>query len=105
MPYEIDSEKLNSPDLKILDINHPPTRMMPHREYPRMVYLHPRDKTKEHRTKTVADSPELEAALAQGYKKEPHIPVAAVEDLSKDFEAEAPEHVRRGPGRPKAEAA
>lgn len=102
MPFQIDQEALDSPSLKILDINKPPTKNMAHQEYPKMVYLHPKDKTKEHRLKTVSNPEELEAAAQQGWKTSQHIPEAVVEDLSVDFEAEAPE--KRGPGRPKAAA-
>ena len=102
MPYELDQEALDSPNLKILDINKPPVKAMPHQAFPAMVYLHPKDKTKEHRTKIVNTPEEKEAAIEQGWRVQPHIPVAAVEDLSKDFQAEP---VRRGPGRPKSEAA
>jgi hypothetical protein len=104
MPYEIDQEALDSPNLKILDINKPPVKSVAYQPFPKMVYLHPKDKSKEHRGKVVQDADELEAALAQGYKLKPHIPVAPVEDLSENFEAETPE-LRRGPGRPKASEA
>jgi hypothetical protein len=99
MPYEIDQEALDSPNLKILDINKPPVKSVAYQSFPKMVYLHPKDKSKEHRGKVVQDADELEAALAQGYKLKPHVPVAPVEDLSENFEAEIPE-LRRGPGRP-----
>lgn len=102
MPFAIDQEALDSPSLKILDINKPPTRNVPHQEYPKMVYLHPKEKTKEHRTKIVKDAEELEDAEAKGWKAKPHIPVAVVEDLSVEFEAETPEEFKRGPGRPKS---
>jgi hypothetical protein len=104
MPYEIDQEALDSPNLKILDINKPPVKSVAYQSFPKMVYLHPKDKSKEHRGKVVQDADELEAALAQGYKLKPHVPVAPVEDLSENFEAETPE-LRRGPGRPKASEA
>jgi hypothetical protein len=104
MPYEIDQEALDSPNLKILDINKPPVKSVTYQPFPKMVYLHPKDKSKEHRGKVVQDADELEAALAQGYKLKPHVPVAPVEDLSENFEAETPE-LRRGPGRPKASEA
>jgi len=53
MPQAIDQEALDSPNLKILDINKPPSKSIPYEEFPRMVFLHPKDKTKEHRTLTV----------------------------------------------------
>jgi hypothetical protein len=100
MPYEIDQEALESPNIKILDLGKPPLKTIPFQAYPKMVYLHPKDKTKEHRAKIVNSPEELEAAERQGYKVKPHIPVDALEDLSEEFEAE-PLEARRGPGRPK----
>lgn len=76
MPFEIDSEALDSPNLKVLDIQHPPTKSIPHMEFPRMIYLHPVDKTKEHRTKIVHSKTELEAATKQGWKLAAHVPEA-----------------------------
>jgi len=96
MPFEIDQEALDSPNMKILDINNPPVKSVSHQAFPKMVYLHPKDKTKEHRYKAVNTPEEFEAAEKQGWKTKPHIPEAAPEDLS-DFESEAP---KRGPGRP-----
>lgn len=98
MPFEIDQEALESPNMKILDINHPPTKAIAHQSFPKMVYLHPKDKSKAHRHKIVNTAEEFEAAEKQGWKTKPHIPEATPEDLS-DFEAEAEE--KRGPGRPK----
>ena len=97
MPYALDQEALDSPSLKILDMNKPPVKAIPHESFPKMLYLHPKDKTKAHRTNIVKDEDEMNAAMDQGWKKEQHIPKSAPEDLSKDFEAP-----KRGPGRPKA---
>jgi len=97
MPYAIDQEALESPSMKVLDINKPPVKSIAHQSFPKMVYLHPKDKTKEHLTKIIHNSDELETAEKQGYKLKPHVPVEAAEDLSEHFEAEAP---KRGPGRP-----
>lgn len=88
MPFEIDSERLNDPSLQILDIGKPPVRQMAHQSYPKMVYLHPRDKTKQHRHQIVHNELELAAAEKQGWRTKPHVPVEAVEDLSEHFEAE-----------------
>jgi hypothetical protein len=104
MPFAIDTEKLESPNMKILDMGNPPLKSIAHQEYPKMVYLHPKDKAKEHRTKIVANAEELEEAESKGWRMQPHIPSRPAEDLSVDFEAEAPEEVRRGPGRPRAAA-
>lgn len=98
MPRAIDQEALESPNMKILDINNPPTKTIPYEAFPRMVYLHPKDKTKEHRYQVVNNAAELEAAQQKGFKIQPHVPEAATEDLSIHFEAEP---LQRGPGRPK----
>lgn len=97
MPFAIDQEALESPNMKVLDINKPPTKNIAHQAYPTMVYLHPKDKTKEHRVSIVGDQNGLDAAQKQGWKTTPHIPEEVIEDLSKDFEAEP---LTRGPGRP-----
>lgn len=99
MPYAIDQEALDSPNMKVLDINKPPVKPIPHQLYPKMVYLHPKDKTKEHRTRIVADQEELEAAQKQGWRETPHIPEAEPDAELANFESEFAE-VRRGPGRP-----
>lgn len=100
MPFQIDQEALDSPSLKILDINKPPTKNMAHQEFPKMVYLHPKDKTKEHRIKIVDGTHDLDHAQKQGYKTTPHVPEAPPEDLSGfdlgGYEVEE----KRGPGRP-----
>lgn len=105
MPFALDQEALDSPNMKVLDINKPPVKSIPHQSYPKMVYLHPKDKTKEHRAKVVDTVDEKDAALKQGWKLEQHIPEAVVEDLSDEFEAAAPPESegaepKRGPGRP-----
>ena len=94
MPYQIDQEAIDSPSLTMLDIGKPPTKSIAYQAYPKMIYLHPKDKTNEHRIKIVENVEELEAAEAQGWKTQPHIPEAKPEDLS------AFETPRRGPGRP-----
>jgi hypothetical protein len=99
MPYQLDQEALDSPNLKILDINKPPTKMVPFEKFPQMVYLHPKDKSKEHLTKTVHTSDEFDDAMEAGWQTTPHIPVEKPVDYSDHFE------VKRGPGRPKANAA
>lgn len=88
MPFEVDTDILESPNTKVLDINKPPMRAIPHQEFPRMVYLHPKDKQKEHHAVLVQDKKELEAAMKKGYKLQPHIPVVPPDDIadSGDFE-------------------
>lgn len=90
MAYEIDTDKLNDPSLQILDIGKPPVRQMAHQSYPKMLYLHPKDKSKTHRTTIVHTPDEQDAHESKGWKTKPHIPVEPVEDLSEHFEAEAP---------------
>lgn len=78
MPRAIDQEALDSPNLRVLDINNPPTKQIQFAEFPKMVYLHPKDKTKEHKWLIVHGKDEQAAALARGYRLNPHIPVADV---------------------------
>jgi len=101
MPYALDEDALNSADMKVLDISRPPTKQIPTYEFPRMVYLHPKDKTREHRTKIVHDKDEQESAAKQGWRPEPHIPQAAPDAELEEFEYESSEEVKRGPGRPR----
>lgn len=49
-------------------------------EYPKMLYLHPVDKTKEHKFITVNSCDDENDALKAGYKLEPHVPVPAPKD-------------------------
>lgn len=104
MPYAIDEERLNDPGLKVLDIQAPPMKAIPHQEYPKMVYLHPKDKSKEHLAKVVGSPEELELATAKGYRLQPHIPVVSDEPEleSGEFETTPMADVaKRGPGRPR----
>ena len=100
--FVIDQEKLDSPDMKMLDIGNPPKKYVPHEEYPKMLYLHPKDKAKEHQTKVVNNAAERDAAMAQGWRQTPHIPVVGSVVILGDFEADIVESVpeKRGPGRP-----
>jgi hypothetical protein len=95
MPYEIDTDKINDPSLQILDIGKPPLRQMAIQHYPKMVYLHPRDKAKSHMTQIVQNEAQLDAATKQGWKLKPHVPIEATVDLSQHFEAEAPDPLDR----------
>lgn len=104
MPKAIDQESLESPNTKVLDINNPPTKNIAHEHYPKMVYLHPKNKTQEHKFKVVHTAEEHETAEKEGWKTKPHVPVAVVEDYSEDFEVEGNEPEKRGPGRPKLSA-
>lgn len=99
MPFAIDQEKLDSPDMKMLDIAKPPLKYIQHEDYPKMLFLHPKDKSKEHITKIVQNVAERDAAMAQGYRQNPHIPVIASTSIPAGFEADV-EPEKRGPGRP-----
>lgn len=70
-----------------------PVKQIPHLEFPRVVYMHPKKTHKQiehrndkfevvgievvptiHKTKLVNNEAELKQALAQGWRKEPYIP-------------------------------
>lgn len=105
MPRQINQEKMEGSDMPTLDIGNPPTMDMPHEAYPKIVYLHPKDKTKEHLYKVVRSEDEHDAAAKKGYKDKPHVPVPVEEDYGKDFEVgEYETEEKRGPGRPKLNA-
>lgn len=52
----------------------------PRLEYPKMVYLHPVDKTKEHSFLVVNSEEEKDVAIDKGYNLDPHIPAVPPED-------------------------
>ena len=73
-----------------------PVKQIPHLEFPRVIYMHPNEPLQEiehrndkfelvgtevvpteHLTKLVQNEAELDAALAEGWVKEPYIPKAA----------------------------
>ena len=107
MPYVIDEEKINAPDMTIMDPAKPPLKQIPYQPFPKMVYLHPKDKTKEHRSIIVQNQGELDNAQKQGFRLEPHVPELGPVDLTAGFDADVPDAVaeRRGPGRPRVEHA
>lgn len=74
---QVDQEAIDK--AKILDIAKPPMKTVPHQEFPKMVYKHPKDKAQEHKTRIVADAAELAAALKAGWLQKPHIPAAPPE--------------------------
>lgn len=57
--------------------------------FPKMVYNHPKDKTKEHKHIVVKSPEELKDALHKGYKEKPHIPVQPKEKQFEGDEYEA----------------
>lgn len=97
MPFAIDEAKMqqgSTEQILSLDPAKPPVKSIPHQEFPRAVYKHPREPflTVEHRnakhelveeelvpaehlSKVVTES-ELAAALADGWVKEPYLPKA-----------------------------
>ena len=87
MPKEIDTEALNSK--KVLDISTPPTKEIPFQEFPKLVYLHPKDKSKEHIFKKVHTKAEEEEALAVGYRLKGHVPQIA-SGIPEGFEPDVP---------------
>jgi hypothetical protein len=60
---------------KVMDINKPPLINIPHEKFPKAIYLHPKDKQKEHLAKIVKNEDELKTALRQGWKTAPHVPI------------------------------
>jgi len=97
-PLAIDEKKMqqgSTEQILSLDPAKPPTKFIPHAEFPRAVYKHPLKPflTIEHRntrhelvdeeivpaehlSRVVADEAEMEEALADGWRKEPFIPKA-----------------------------
>jgi len=55
------------------------TDVDPIQEFPKMLYAHPVDKTQEHKTLIVNTPEEKDAAIGNGWKEEPHIPVSPEE--------------------------
>ena len=102
MPFVIDQEKMNDPSTVTMDIGKPPLKYMQHEEYPKMLYLHPKDKSKEHLTKIVHDADERDAAMNEGWRQTPHIQQFQTSTIPSGFEADIAEPVaeKRGPGRP-----
>lgn len=94
-PFAIDEAKMqqgSAEQILSLDPAKPPVKSIPHMEFPRVVYKHPREPflTIEHRnakhelveletvpaehlTRVVADKAELDRALDEGWVKEPYL--------------------------------
>lgn len=100
MPFAVDEEKISQKPghqtLTALDPAKPPVKEIPHLEFPRVIYKHPKEpfRTIVHRNaqhevvdqervpsenlaRVVKDAAELEAALKEGWVKEPYVPKAA----------------------------
>jgi hypothetical protein len=103
-PFAIDEDRLTTDPAKIkpgvqplasLDPAKPPVKSIAHLEFPRCVYKHPNEPFRkiehrnahhelvnvetvpsEHLSKVVNDKKELDAALKEGWVKEPYIPEA-----------------------------
>jgi hypothetical protein len=100
MPFTVDIEAMTAdpvrnPDKKVLvamDLAKPPVKQIPHLEFPRVVYMHPKERYRkiehrnalhelvdiemvpaEHIARVVADKRELEQALKDGWQKEPFV--------------------------------
>lgn len=86
MPSEIDQEIMHKKTManQPFDINHPPLKSIPHQEFPKMLYLWPKDK-KLHptaKTNTAQSAEEEKTLLAKGYRAQPH---------KQEFEEEVPD--------------
>ncbi len=88
MQREIDTEKMGG--LKVMDFNNPPTREIGYQAFPKAIYLHPKDKSKEARCKVVANKVELDEALRQGWRLQSHVPLVPNSDIPAEFEADIP---------------
>lgn len=93
MPNIIDEEALqkkgqgNQP----FDMHKPPLKQVAHADYPKMLYLWPKDKSLHPTTKTaIANNADGEKALlAKGYRLQPH-KQEFEEELPDGFEADVP---------------
>lgn len=101
MPFAVDEDRMITDPSKAkpgvqplasLDPANPPTKQIPHMEFPRVLYKHPKEAYKkvehrnaqhevvhvelvpaEHLTKVVADKKEMDAAIKQGWVIQPFI--------------------------------
>jgi glutamate/tyrosine decarboxylase-like PLP-dependent enzyme len=78
-----------------MDIGKPPVVPIPHMDFPKMVYLHPQDKTREHLTKIVNNATELAESMAKGWRKQPHVPVTNEPEIPAGYEFEAEPEAKR----------
>lgn len=86
MPTAIDEQVLESKSKgnQSFDINKPPLKNIPHQDFPKMLYLWPKDKKQPPTSKTAIakDAKEEKALLAKGYRAQPH---------NQEFEEDVPE--------------
>jgi hypothetical protein len=104
MPSAIDTEFLNKEGPKTMSLHAPPVKSIPHQEYPKMLYLWPKDK-KLHPTAmtAVANNAEEEKALAaKGYRTKPHTQEFEAVDMPEGFEPDLP---KVEPAKPEAKKA
>lgn len=93
MPKTVDEEAIAK--ATSMDLSKPPVKEIPHNEFPRMVYKHPKSPTRtvrevvagqwteyvvltEHAVKVVGDQKELDRAIKDGFVVKPYV-VAAIE--------------------------
>jgi len=77
MPQAIDEEKMTAKFQanQTFDMHAPPLKNIPHMEFPKMLYLWPKDKTLPPTSKTAiaANEKEEKALLKKGYRTQPHV--------------------------------
>lgn len=93
MPTEIDQEAMHKKTManQPFDINHPPLKPIPHQEFPKMLYLWPKDKKLQPtaKTKIAQTADDEKTLLAKGYRAQPH-KQEFEEDVPDGFEADIP---------------
>jgi len=110
MPFTVDNDRLSSDPARMkpgvtplvtLDPANPPTVQIPHMDFPRVVYKHPREAFRkvehrnsmrevvevemvanEHLTRVVANQADLDQALVAGWVTKPYIPEPAPDPLA-----------------------
>jgi len=85
MPYTIDEAAFTAG--KNIEAQRPPVKQIPHLEYPKMLYLHPKDKQRDHRTVLVNSAEEEKKYRDQGWRTTAHVPAGAPV-VPDDFEAD-----------------
>jgi len=112
MPFEVDTEALDK--AKVLDISKPPLRQIPHLEYPKVIYLWPKEPFKlvrvkndrgevveeykeatTHKAMKVENKEEMEKQLSKGWRKEPYLPKEVPDDDYPVYEELEPSHTRK----------
>lgn len=131
-PSAIDTDFLSQEGPKTMNMHNPPVKSIPHQDYPRMLYLWPKDKSLHPATKTAVayglEDNELpegklragevahptdagkglgeKSLVAKGYRLKPHVQDFGEDDLPEGFEADIPKADAAGKANtPKADAA